>query len=141
MPGLSGYELCHRLREELGEAISIILISGVRTDGLDRIAGLLLGADDYVVKPFDPNELMARVRRLLERAHRPPETERLTPRELEVLTLLAQGFGQDDVATRLVISPKTVATHIQHVLEKLRVHSRAQAVAAAYRYGLLSGPE
>src|SRR5882757_9765991 len=73
MAGLSGYELCHRLREEFGESISIILISGVRTEGLDRIAGLLLGADDYVVKPFEPNELMARVRRLLERAHRPPE--------------------------------------------------------------------
>jgi DNA-binding NarL/FixJ family response regulator len=141
MPGLSGYELCHRLRDEFGESMSIILISGFRTDAIDRIAGLLLGADDYVTKPFEPNELIARVRRLLERARRPPDTERLTARELEVLTLLAQGFGQDEVAARLVISPKTVATHIQHVLEKLRVHSRAQAVAAAYRYGLLSGPE
>jgi DNA-binding NarL/FixJ family response regulator len=81
---------------------------------------------------------MARVRRLLERARRPPELERLTAREVEVLTLLAQGFGQDQVAEKLVISSKTVATHIQHVLVKLRVHSRAQAVAAAYRYGLLS---
>jgi DNA-binding NarL/FixJ family response regulator len=138
MPGLSGYELCHRLRDELGESISIILISGERTEGIDRIAGLLLGADDFVVKPFELNELIARVRRLLERARRPPEIERLTAREVEVLTLLARGFAQDDVADKLVISSKTVATHIQHVLVKLRVHSRAQAVAAAYRYGLLS---
>jgi DNA-binding NarL/FixJ family response regulator len=138
MPGLSGYELCHRLRDEFGEALSIVLVSGFRTEGIDRVAGLLLGADDYVVKPFDPNELVARVRRLLERARRPPDMERLTARELEVLTLLSRGFAQDEIASRLVISPKTVATHLQHVLEKLRVHSRAQAVAAAFRYGLLA---
>jgi two-component system nitrate/nitrite response regulator NarL len=138
MPGLSGYEVCHRLREEFGEGISIVLLSGFRTDGIDRVAGLLLGADDYVVKPFDPNELVARVRRLLERSRRPPEMERLTARELEVLTLLARGFAQDEIASRLVISPKTAATHLQHILEKLRVHSRAQAVAAAFRYGLLA---
>jgi DNA-binding NarL/FixJ family response regulator len=138
MPGLSGYELCPLLRDEFGESIAIVLISGMRTEGIDRIAGLLLGADDFIVKPFELNELMARVRRLLERARRPPELERLTAREVEVLTLLAQGFGQDEVAEKLVISSKTVATHIQHVLVKLRVHSRAQAVAAAYRYGLLS---
>jgi two-component system OmpR family response regulator len=137
MPGLSGYELCPLLRDELGESVAIVLVSGVRTEGIDRIAGLLLGADDFVVKPFELNELMARVRRLLERSRRPPELERLTAREVEVLTLLAEGFGQDDVAEKLVISTKTVATHIQHVLVKLRVHSRAQAVAAAYRYGLL----
>jgi two-component system OmpR family response regulator len=137
MPGLSGYELCPLLRDELGESVAIVLVSGVRTEGIDRIAGLLLGADDFVVKPFELNELMARVRRLLERSRRPPELERLTAREVEVLTLLAEGFGQDDIAEKLVISTKTVATHIQHVLVKLRVHSRAQAVAAAYRYGLL----
>jgi DNA-binding NarL/FixJ family response regulator len=137
MPGLSGYEVCHRLREEFGEGLSIVLLSGFRTDGIDRVAGLLLGADDYVVKPFDPNELIARVRRLVERSRRPPEMERLTARELEVLTLLARGFAQNQIASRLVISPKTVATHLQHILEKLRVHSRAQAVAAAFRYGLL----
>lgn len=141
MPGLSGYELCPLLRDEFGESLAIVLVSGVRTEGIDRIAGLLLGADDFVVKPFDLNELLARVRRLLERSRRPPEMERLTAREVEVLTLLAQGFGQDDVAEKLVISAKTVGTHIQHVLVKLRVHSRAQAVAAAYRYGLLGDPQ
>jgi DNA-binding CsgD family transcriptional regulator len=61
----------------------------------------------------------------------------LTRRELEVLRLLADGLDQVDIAERLVISPKTVATHIHHILEKLGVHSRAQAVAVAvaHRYG------
>lgn len=138
MPGLSGYEVCHRLREELGDGLPIVLVSGVRMEPYDRIAGLLLGADDYLTKPFEPNELVARLRRLLERAPRLPSFQRLTPRELEVLILLAEGFAQREIASQLVITPKTVATHIQHVLEKLAVHSRAQAVAAAHRYGLIS---
>jgi DNA-binding NarL/FixJ family response regulator len=51
---------------------------------------------------------------------------------------MAEGYDQRDVAAKLVISQKTTASHIQHVIEKLGVHSRAQAVAAAYRYGLIS---
>jgi DNA-binding NarL/FixJ family response regulator len=56
-----------------------------------------------------------------------------------VLRLLAGGLGQKEIAAELVISSKTVAAHIQHILGKLEVHSRAQAVAQAYRQGLL-GP-
>jgi DNA-binding NarL/FixJ family response regulator len=139
-PGLSGYELCTKLRQEFGDDIAIVMISGVRTEPYDRVAGLLLGADDYVVKPFDPNELIARVRRFVARATRAPAFEGLTPREREVLALLAAGHDQREIAARLVISPKTTASHIQHILEKLRVHSRAQAVAAAHRYGLIGAP-
>jgi DNA-binding NarL/FixJ family response regulator len=60
----------------------------------------------------------------------------LTKREREVLDLLALGLDQGEIARSLVISQKTVATHIQHVLSKLGVHSRAQAVAFAHRSGL-----
>ena len=60
----------------------------------------------------------------------------LSDREREILALLAAGDPQDEIATKLFISPKTVATHIQHVLLKLNVRSRAQAVAAAYRLGI-----
>ena len=61
----------------------------------------------------------------------------LTPRELEVLGLLAQGLNQPAIAGRLFISPTTVGTHIQRILAKLDVHSRAEAVALAYRERLL----
>jgi DNA-binding NarL/FixJ family response regulator len=138
MPGLSGYEVCHRLRRDVGDPIAIIIVSGARTESYDRIAGLLLGADDYLDKPFDPNELLARLRRLLGRVPRTPAFQQLTPRELEVLTLMAEGYDQRDIAAKLVISQKTTASHIQHIIEKLGVHSRAQAVAGAYRYGLIS---
>ena len=61
----------------------------------------------------------------------------LTPREREVLTLLAAGSTSQDVATELFISLTTVRTHVQNILRKLDVHSQLEAVATAYRFGLL----
>jgi DNA-binding NarL/FixJ family response regulator len=140
MPDFSGYEVCHRLRDEFGHTMSILFLSGERTEGFDRAAGLLVGADDYLVKPFSPDELLARVRvRLPAAPEEPPLLADLTKRELEVLRLLAEGLSQKEIAAALVISSKTVAAHIQHILGKLGVHSRAQAVAHAYRRGLLNG--
>ena len=142
LPGLSGYEVCQRLREQSGSGFPIMFVSGSRVEALDRIAGLLIGADDYLVKPFAPEELLARVRALLRRRQPGARTNgvssgRLTRRELEVLRLLGLGRSPGEIATDLVISPKTVATHIERILGKLGVHSRVQAVAVAYRDGLL----
>lgn len=144
LPGLTGYQVCRELREEYGEALPIIFITGVRTDPADRVAGLLLGADDYVVKPFNPDELLARVSRFLRRSSYSPSQDEqrvalfeLTRREQEVLALMADGFGTDAIAQSLFISPKTVATHIQRILVKLGVHNRAHAVALAHREGLV----
>jgi DNA-binding NarL/FixJ family response regulator len=140
LPDVSGYEICRRLRDEFGATLSIVFLSGERTEGLDRAAGLLVGGDDYLVKPFSPDELLARVRiRLPAAPEQPPLPSDLTRRELEVLGLLAEGLSQKEIAVSLVISSKTVAAHIQHILGKLGVHSRAQAVAQAYRRGLLNG--
>jgi DNA-binding NarL/FixJ family response regulator len=140
LPGVSGYAVCHELREQYGRDLPIVFLSGTRTESSDRVAGLLLGADDYIVKPFDPDELLARVRRLITRAedgNRRPDDARLTKRERQVLNLLASGVQQNEIAERLVISPTTVATHIQRILPKLGVHSRAEAVARAHRDGLV----
>lgn len=148
LSGVSGYEVCRQLRDAFGQEISIIFVSGDRTEPYDRVAGLLLGADDYIVKPFDEGELLARVRNSLR--HSEPVTrgvvngsrssiESLTLREREVLRLLARGLSQPDIAGKLVISPKTVGTHIQRILGKLGVHSRAQAVVLAHEEGLVDG--
>jgi two-component system, NarL family, nitrate/nitrite response regulator NarL len=137
-----GYEVCHELREKHGDGLPIVFVSGDRTTTADRVAGLLVGADDYLPKPTDPDELIARLRRLVAKATAPAEPapgkplSELTRRELEVLWLLADGLDQDTIAERLVISRATVATHIQRILKKLGVHSRAQAVAVAYQEGL-----
>jgi DNA-binding NarL/FixJ family response regulator len=105
LPEVSGYEVCRELRDDFGDEISVIFLSGERTTSSDRVAGLLVGAS-------------------------------LTIREREVLRLLARGLNQTDIAARLLISPKTVGGHIQRILAKLGVHSRAQAVAVAHEQGL-----
>jgi two-component system nitrate/nitrite response regulator NarL len=138
LPGMSGYEVCRELKDEFGEALPIVFVSGNRTEPGDRVAGLLLGGDDYVVKPFDPDELLARVRRLLPAPlNDGRRADKLTTRELHVLSLLVDGLTQSEIAEKLFISPKTVGKHIEHILAKLGVHSRAQAVALAVRDGTI----
>ena len=135
LPDISGYQLCRRLRQVLGDTMGIMLISGERKEAFDRAAGLLLGADDYLVKPFLLDELLARVFRLAQRA-RPVSLSvaaRLTRREAQVLRMLAAGMEQKDIAVELVLAPRTVAKHIEHILLKLSVHSQAQAIALAFR--------
>jgi DNA-binding NarL/FixJ family response regulator len=139
--GMSGYEVCRTLREGRGKDIPVLFLSGTRTESYDRVAGLSLGADDYLVKPYAPEELLARVRRLVAKP-RPKGARRaggLTPRELEILQLLAGGQSPEAIAGDLFISSKTVATHIEHIFMKLEVHSRVEAVAVAYRDGLVVG--
>jgi len=140
LPGLSGYEVCREVRDELGDGIPILFVSGVRTESFDRVSGILVGADDYLVKPFAPDELLARVRRLLSRSASPPNVRfELTPREHEIISLLAEGLTTVQIQRRLVISPKTVGTHLGHIYAKLGVRSRSEAVALAYRENLV-GP-
>jgi two-component system, LuxR family, response regulator FixJ len=139
LPGVSGYEVCRTLKEEQ-PGTPVLFVSGERMESFDRVAGLLIGADDYLVKPFAHDELLARLRGLLRRAEAAPGARGLrglTRRELEVLRHLAEGLGQSEIAKVLVISPKTVGTHIEHIFDKLGVRSRAQAVAAAYRERLV----
>jgi DNA-binding NarL/FixJ family response regulator len=142
LPGMSGYEVCKTLRDDYEHQVGIVFVSAERTEPYDRAAGLLLGADDYLAAPFAPEEMLARVRLLVGRE---PAAARfngqdLTKREREVLRLLAQGHGQAEIASELSISSKTVATHIQRILGKLRVHSRAQAVAIAHKHRLVELP-
>jgi DNA-binding NarL/FixJ family response regulator len=140
----SGYEIHRELSDRYAGSIPVIFVSGERTEPYDRAAGLLLGADDYLAKPVDPDELVARVRRSLRwkgtgHGHVPATAEpfaELTAREREVLTLLASGMTTKQIAKELVITPRTIGTHVQHILGKLGVHSRAQAVAFAHRGGL-----
>jgi two-component system, NarL family, nitrate/nitrite response regulator NarL len=138
LPGVSGYEVCRELKDEFGETLPIVFVSGNRTEPGDRVAGLLVGGNDYLVKPFDPNELLARVRRLLSAALVGGGTaHKLTQRELDVLSFLVGGLSQSEISEKLFISPKTVGKHIEHILAKLGVHSRAQAVAVAVRDELI----
>jgi two-component system, LuxR family, response regulator FixJ len=146
LPGLNGLGLLQALHERF-ERLPVILTSSKHVDPVGRAAGLMLGADDYLVKPLDPAEFAARMRRSLDRSDRSvgkglpgeptSQADDLSRREREILLLLAEGKSETEIAAALVLSPKTVATHIQNMLRKLGVHSRTQAVATAYRDGLV----
>lgn len=139
LPGISGFGLCRELREIYGPGLPVLFVSGTQTEAKERATGILVGGDDYMVKPVDPDELLARLRRLLERsrAWAKPAASDLSEREIEVLQLVAEGLPPAEVAKKLVISPKTVSSHVQRILAKLNAHTRAQAVAIAYEAGLI----
>ena len=133
--------------------LTIIFVSGTRTDALDSVAGLLLGADDYITKPFDTGEFVARVRRCIERAGAGTngaasgnglmeQVNGLTPRELEVLQLLVDGLGTKAIAGRLVISDKTVATDVSADHDQARrALARGGHRPRAHRGGLVAEVE
>ena len=148
LPGANGLEVMRQLHDVFDGDLPVILVSAQQTDAFDRTAGLMLGADDYLTKPLDAGELLARIKRSLRRAapaasgngngqYSRDDAAGLSPREREILGLLAEGRTQGQIATELVISSKTVATHIQHILSKLGVNTRAQAVSMAFRRGLV----
>jgi DNA-binding response OmpR family regulator len=133
LPGVSGYEACVQMREISGDDLPIIFLSGTKMDSLDRTAGIMMGADDYVVKPVSIDELLARVRRSIRQV---TPTNPLTKRELEVLSLARTGNAHSAIAGALFISPKTVASHLENIFKKLHVGSKAEAVAMAEQQNL-----
>jgi DNA-binding response OmpR family regulator len=141
LPDISGYEVCRKLREELGDELPILFVSGERSESFDRVAGLLLGGNDYLVKPLALDELLARARNLVKRQPAPQADDfGLTRREDQILSLLADGLTPAEVAEQLVISSSTVGTHVEHIYAKLGAKTRAHAIGIAYRRGLLEVP-
>ena len=129
-----------------------VLVLTVSEEEPDLYAALRVGASGYLVKDMPPSELVEAVlavargepriaaamagRMLAELGGRPAEDPlgALSEREREVLTLLAEGLRNREIAERLVISEATVKTHVRHVLEKLRFRNRAEAAAFAARH-------
>ncbi len=155
MPEMDGFELCTRVREsEPGQLIPFIFLSG-RCDLEDRIQGHSIGADDYLVKPFHPRELIAKIEAQLARAGRiHSEIERalsqpsgnqlpsqpktplpLTPAEEKVFWEVIQGFTNKKIGDRLFISPRTVQTHLSNILSKLTLENRSQLIRYAFENG------
>ena len=75
LPGLDGLEVCRAIRADINSSAIPIIMLTAKGEESDRIVGLELGADDYITKPFSPNEVVARVRALLRRAQRPAPTD------------------------------------------------------------------
>lgn len=100
LPGIDGFQVCTRLRVEMPELIIIMLTA--RGQDIDKITGLELGADDYMVKPFNPRELIARIRTILRRAESPKTAEN-TPLSYKnlLMDLNSQKFYKDEMEIEL----------------------------------------
>jgi DNA-binding NarL/FixJ family response regulator len=143
LEGLCGYEVCRMLKKDPTFDAPVMIVSLVRTEPYDRIAGLLLKADDYIVSPYLPGELLARLANLIARSRSPVQVGqwKLTRREREILNLMGEGLRHGEIAQRLFISPKTVSSHVEHVLRKLGVRSSREAVTLAYREGIITASD
>ena len=117
----SGHEVCRRLKEEIRPEPAVLFVSGARKESFDRVGGLLVGADDYIVKPFAADEFLARVRALLRRSTGATAPPPLTSIELQVVRMLKDGLGEDDIARRLELSPTVAHEQIQQIFAKLGV--------------------
>ena len=155
MPILDGIEATRRLVED-GTGARIIMLT---TFGLDEyvLGALRAGASGFVLKEAPPEEILEAIRVVAagdaliapavtravieELGRRPARAElvarldELTPREKEVLGLLARGLSNAEIAAELVVGEGTVKTHVAHVLAKLGVRDRVQAVVFAYESG------
>lgn len=144
MPGMDGIGLTRELASR-GMALPVILISG-HADVPMAVAGIKAGAEDFIEKPIDDTHLVAAINRGLARAfeHRDSQKAsealrsnfaRLTPREVEIFNLVAQGFTSQEVAIKLSISPRTVESYRAQAMEKMQAESVAMLVRQAIRLG------
>ena len=142
--GIDGVETTRRIRERSPEVRVIALTAS--TDEARMVGVLRAGAAGYVRKDAEPEMLLAAVRAVARGrifidpsvARLAPPSEELTPRETEVLRLVAAGRSNKEIATALDIGEETAKTHVSRVLAKLEADNRAQAVAHALKRGLVS---
>ncbi|MBX6387876.1 MAG: response regulator transcription factor [Frankia sp.] len=97
----------------------------------------VVAAGEALLAPTITRRLITEFARLAPRPHRSARLAMLTPRETEILRLVAQGLSNMEIANRLVVSEQTVKTHVSRVLGKLGLRDRAQAVVVAYETGLI----
>ena len=131
MPGVDGVEAIRRIHELLPDARVVVLTSFA--DDSKVVPAVRAGAAGYLLKDVQPADLAAAIRTV---AAGGPADPGLTTREREVLGLLAQGLTNRQIAAELVLSEKTVKTHVSSILGKLGLPDRTQAALYAVREGL-----
>ena len=152
MPNMDGWDTLKAIRNnKKAQYIPVIMITAVSEDQ-KVVSGLKIGADDYIVKPFILPNLLARVEAVLRRSkwqqEAQPKAEKtlnkdvnidaLTPKEKEVLALVAKGASNQEIADKLFVRDVTVKTHLNSIFKKLKVTNRTQAVLLAMQMNLIS---
>ena len=155
MPRQDGIEAIGQIKRENPEARILVLTSFAEDDKV--FPAIKTGAQGYLLKDSSPQQLLEAIRdvyrgqsslhptiarRLINELQRPPDLpptkEPLSEREMEILRLVARGLTNQEIAEELVISERTVRTHVSHILEKLHLANRTQAALYAHREGLAS---
>jgi len=154
MPRMKGVQAIQKIKE-INPAVNIIILTVYDIE--DYVyEGIKAGARGYLLKDTSPDKLVEAIRKVnrgesliepmlatkvldkfSELAKKEKPSHRLTPRELQILRLLADGKSNKELAAELFISEKTVKTHITHIFEKLNVRDRTEAVMSALKKGII----
>ncbi|NJR32845.1 response regulator transcription factor [Chamaesiphon polymorphus] len=142
MPEMDGYALIENVRQDQRTSWIPVLFLSARGQSQDRIKGLNLGADVYMVKPFEPEELVAQVESSLKQTNRlllhtdgmgddsspiqVPATVELTPTELKVVQLVARGLANREIAQQMNVSQRTIESHVSNMLGKTGLSNRTE---------------
>jgi DNA-binding NarL/FixJ family response regulator len=152
MPNMDGWDTLKAIRKNSNtQYIPVIMITAVSEDQ-KVVSGLKIGADDYIVKPFVLPNLLARIEAVLRRSkwqtelsskkekkiNKDVNIDALTPKEKEVLSLVAKGASNQEIADKMCVQDVTVKTHLNSIFKKLKVSNRTQAVLLAMEINLIN---
>jgi DNA-binding NarL/FixJ family response regulator len=143
MPEMDGYSFIEKVRQESRTSWIPVMFLSAKGQSQDRVKGLNTGADVYMVKPFEPEELVAQVESSLKQASRlmqhntrkgldegsriqVPSNVELTPTELKVVQLVAKGMANREIAEQLKVSQRTIESHVSNMLNKTNLHNRTE---------------
>ncbi|WP_041620286.1 response regulator transcription factor [Stanieria cyanosphaera] len=142
MPEMDGYSLVQHIRQEPRTNRIPVLFLSAKGQSQDRVKGLNEGADVYMVKPFEPEELVAQVESSLNQIKRweqgrargidgvatiqVPHNVELTPTELKVVQLVAKGMANREIAEQLNVSQRTIESHVSNMLNKTSLNNRTE---------------
>ncbi len=142
MPEMDGYSLVKHIRQEPQTNTIPVLFLSAKGQSQDRVKGLNEGADVYMVKPFEPEELVAQVESSLNQIKRlsqgrligkdgaptiqVPNNVELTPTELKVVQLVAKGMANREIAEQLNVSQRTIESHVSNMLNKTSLNNRTE---------------
>jgi DNA-binding NarL/FixJ family response regulator len=142
MPEMDGYAFVEHVRSSPETEWIPVLFLSAKGQSQDRVKGLNTGADVYMVKPFEPEELVAQVESSLKQASRlirqqsrgattiptinVPFDVELTPTELKVVQFVARGMANREIADELQVSQRTIESHVSNMLGKTGLHNRTE---------------
>jgi DNA-binding NarL/FixJ family response regulator len=142
MPEMDGYTFVKKVRENPQTSWLPVLFLSAKGQSQDRVIGLSKGADVYMVKPFEPDELVAQIEASLKQSERMRQAQGpdlgsavsiqvpfdvdLTPTEQRVIQLVAKGMSNKEIADELKVSQRTVESHVSNMLGKTGLHNRTE---------------